>query len=271
MFYRCVPFSVAHICNPWVCAACCRVACLFILFLVTYSRVAFLQFEPSSCCSILSYMTFCHIVSGPALSHTTFCRIACVLFTLRCNVSVGNLSSFALLVSFHCYLNGNHCWWQCYTSEKTVFDIQSSSMVTVSGKISMILDRPILGDINLLYKSVTNRSAVEGFIGGWSVYTYYPPCTSCGALQIFLYSSTLYRQCAVSICLSVFCRIVATRCSNLARSTYGDVVALAKVGTAVGASNVVSPGGSRDNTRLKGVQFVEQCSWALQAYVSGCT
>lgn len=51
-------------------------------------------------------------------------------------------------------------------------------------------------------------------------------------------------------------------------STYGDVVAVVLVGGAAGTLNVVGQGGNRECTRLKGIKFVELCTWALYAYVT---
>lgn len=87
----------------------------------------------------------------------------------------------------------------------------------------------ILGDINLLYVLVANHSVVDGVIGGRSIYTRCTVHNDFGALQI------------IFSCLPP--GNVATGCSNSAHNAYGDVVPASSVGNAVGASNVVGPGG----------------------------
>lgn len=56
-------------------------------------------------------------------------------------------------------------------SIKTIFDIPSSSMVTVLDKNSTIMHGPIFRDIDLLYDSVANLPAAEDLIGAQSTYT----------------------------------------------------------------------------------------------------
>lgn len=55
-----------------------------------------------------------------------------------------------------------------------VINIPYLSMVTVISEILTILNGLIFRDINLLYKSVANRSVAEVINGGRSVYTYCP-------------------------------------------------------------------------------------------------
>lgn len=55
-----------------------------------------------------------------------------------------------------------------------VFDIPSSSMLTVHGEILMVLNVPVSGDINFLSKSVANLPAAEVAICWQSMYAYCP-------------------------------------------------------------------------------------------------
>lgn len=62
-----------------------------------------------------------------------------------------------------------------------------------------------------------------------------------------------------------------TKCTKGARNDCKDVVAVATFSTDIGASNVVGPRGCRSKARLKAFKIVVQWSWAVYAYISGCT
>lgn len=107
--------------------------------------------------------------------------------------------------------------------------------------ISKILDCPIFGDINSLYKSVVSLSAPDIVIGGGPRYTYCPAYNFSGALRIFLLSplrnSGEHPHLFVGVLFFGW-----YGCGNCACSAWESVFTFPSVGIAVGAWTVLEPG-----------------------------